>query len=100
MLFYEKLFFLNILKSSKNNQAFPDLNPSHNQHHQHNNQHHHYEQHQSKNSKKNEESLRDAFLRTMTISDEFMKWCEEQLLDFHVDCNLILISKYQNQLLF
>jgi len=32
-----------------------------------------------------EESVQGAFLRNMTISDEFMKWCQEQLKDFHVE---------------
>ncbi len=34
-----------------------------------------------------EESVQSAFLRNMTISDEFMKWCHEQLKDFQVECN-------------
>jgi hypothetical protein len=35
-----------------------------------------------------EETLQQKFLHNMTISEEFMKWCAEQLRDFHVECNL------------
>ena len=35
-----------------------------------------------------EESVQQAFLRNMTISEEFMKWCQDQLGYFNVDCKL------------
>ncbi|CAF0919238.1 unnamed protein product [Brachionus calyciflorus] len=46
---------------------------------------------ESKSIKKNQdklETVQQKFLRNMTISDEFMKWCTEQLRDFHVDLHI------------
>jgi hypothetical protein len=44
----------------------------------------------NKNAKKVaaiENSIKHTFLRNMTISDDFMKWCHDQLKDIHNDCN-------------
>jgi hypothetical protein len=66
----------------RNKSQFPDLsgNSSYNSH---------GDKNSSKTAKKMaamEESVQQIFLRNMTISDEFMKWCHEQLKDFHVEC--------------
>lgn len=48
----------------------------------------------SKNAKKiasAEESAQHAFLRNMTISEEFMKWCQDQLGYFNVDCKFVFL---------
>ena len=75
----------------KNNQ-FPDLN-NYNSNQQPRQQHHNENSNNSNSNNKNlkkaqqiEESVKQTFLRNMIISDEFMKWCSEQLNDFHVEC--------------
>lgn len=49
---------------------------------------------ESKSNKKMKENQtsQQKVLHTMTISEEFMKWCHEQLKDFQVECKL----KYRN----
>ena len=52
----------------------------------------HQNEKMNKNAKKAaaaEESAQHAFLRNMTISEEFMKWCQDQLGYFNVDCKLL-----------
>lgn len=45
----------------------------------------------TKKTKENQASQQKV-LHTMTISEDFMKWCHEQLKDFQVECKL----KYRN----
>lgn len=71
-------------KNQKKSQ-FPDLGQNH---HQNESTNHHSSTKQSKKAHQIEETLQQMFLRNMTISDEFMKWCQEQLKDFQVECKI------------
>lgn len=82
-------------KSNAKNQPFPDLQQHASQNHHNNNNNdsnfHQTEKPMSKQQKKIasvEESVQHAFLRNMTISEEFMKWCQDQLQYFHVDLHI------------
>jgi PERQ amino acid-rich with GYF domain-containing protein len=80
-------------KSNAKNQPFPDLqqNSSQNHHTNIDSNFHHSDKPMSKQQKKIasvEESVQHAFLRNMTISEEFMKWCQDQLQYFHVDLHI------------
>lgn len=88
-------------KSNAKNQTFPELQNSSSNHSNYNNDasYHHVEK-LSKNAKKiasAEESAQHAFLRNMTISDEFMKWCQDQLGYFNVDCKLIFSKNKKSE---
>lgn len=87
MKYYSKLIRNFFIKISSKNQ-FPELNPS-----SHGNDTQNVDK-INKGSKKNasiEETNQTSFLRNITISDEFMKWCHEQLKYFQVDCKKLQV---------
>ena len=81
-----------LIQSGKN--QFPDLPVNHSNYNNDSGSHH--DKQNSKHAKKVaaiEESVQQTFLRNMTISDEFMKWCHEQLKDFHAERSLPHLSE-------
>jgi hypothetical protein len=40
----------------------------------------------AKHMKDEEKNAKNMFRKSFTISDDFMKWCHEQLKDFNADC--------------
>jgi hypothetical protein len=46
----------------------------------------------AKHIKDEEKNAKNMFKKSFTISDEFMKWCHEQLKDFNADCKFPITS--------
>ncbi len=70
--------------SSAKGQHFPELNTNHHQQ-QHDGGKKLSKAQQQQQAAAAASSDTGSFLRNMTITDEFMKWCGAELKDFHVE---------------
>jgi hypothetical protein len=87
--FWNEVSTETVSTNSKKQNGSNSKNNTNSQKSQNNQRHNNDQQQNNKHAKKInqiEENLQQKFLHNMTISEEFMKWCAEQLKDFHVEC--------------